>query len=211
MNDKAPPMARQAGLARHLALDHNPLRRHIDRLETCITAGLLSAFLAGAPLVAVAVGSRAHAAGLSEQGGQRSWHQVPALLLQAAPRQAAFRHWSSLAACARASWTPPGGRAASGRSGCPPAAAPAAGCRCGPTAPGQWRAFLSARRDHGQSDRGRDPGPGLAVVSHRAGVHAPAGIGTAAADGSGFAEEISAQMHSGIAAFGSRLRSTEIA
>ncbi len=40
MNDKAPPTARQAGLARHLTLDHNPVRRHVDRLETCITAGL---------------------------------------------------------------------------------------------------------------------------------------------------------------------------
>ena len=102
-------MARRAGLARHLALDHNPLRRHIDRLETCITAGLLAAFLAGAPLAAVAAGSWAHAAGLSEQRGQRSWHQVPVLLLQAAPRQAAFRHWSPPARV-RASWTPPGRR-----------------------------------------------------------------------------------------------------
>jgi len=41
-------MARRAGLARHLALDHNPLRRRADRLETCIMAGLLAAFLAGA-------------------------------------------------------------------------------------------------------------------------------------------------------------------
>jgi hypothetical protein len=44
MNHKAPPTARRAGLARHLALDHNPLRRRADRLETCIMAGLLAAF-----------------------------------------------------------------------------------------------------------------------------------------------------------------------
>jgi hypothetical protein len=61
MNHKAPPTARRARLARHLALDHNPLRRRADRLETCITAGLLAAFLAGAPPVAVAAGSWAHA------------------------------------------------------------------------------------------------------------------------------------------------------
>ena len=49
MNDKAPLMARRAGLARHLALEHNPLRRRADRLQTFIMAGLLAAFLAGRP------------------------------------------------------------------------------------------------------------------------------------------------------------------
>ena len=48
MNDRAPPTAAgRAGLARHLALDHNPLRRRTDRFETCIMAGLVAAFLAG--------------------------------------------------------------------------------------------------------------------------------------------------------------------
>src|SRR5216684_6308746 len=105
MNDKAPLMARRAGLARHLALDHNPLRRRADRLETCIMAGLLAAFLAGAPLVAVTAGSWAHARNLRQQRAQASWHQAPAVLLQAVPRQAAFRHWSASAAWVQASWT----------------------------------------------------------------------------------------------------------
>ena len=120
MNDKAPPTARLAGLARHLALDHNPLRRHTDRLQTCIMAGLLAAFLAGAPLLTVAAGGWAHAGDLREQRAERSWHQVPAVLLQAAPPQAAFRHWSSVTDWVRARWTPPGGRARVGEVPVPP-------------------------------------------------------------------------------------------
>ena len=126
MNHKAPPTARRAGLARHLVLDHNPLRRRADRLETCIMAGLLAAFLAGAPLIAVVAGGWAHAAGLRQQRAQRSWHQVPAVLLQAAPRQAAFRHGGPRRASTpvSASWLRH------------PAAGQAPGCWCGPTARG---------------------------------------------------------------------------
>ncbi len=124
MNHKAPPTARRARLARHLALDHNPLRGRADRLETCIMAGLLAAFLAGAPLVAVAAGSWAHAAGLRQQRAQRSWHQVPAVLLQAAPHQAAFRHWSSPTAWIRARWTQPGEHARLGEVPAPPGSRP---------------------------------------------------------------------------------------
>jgi len=47
MNDKAPATGMRAGLARHLILDHNPLRRRTDRVQTAIMAGLLAAFLAG--------------------------------------------------------------------------------------------------------------------------------------------------------------------
>ena len=113
-------MARRAGFSRHLALDHNPLRRRTDRLETCITAGLLAAFLAGAPLIAAAAVGWAHAWDLRQQRAQRSWHQVPALLLQAAPRHAAFRHTSSSIAWVRARCTPPGGRARAGEVPAPP-------------------------------------------------------------------------------------------
>lgn len=111
MSDKAPPTARRARIAGRLSLGlaRNPLHRPVDRLQACIMAGLLAAFLAGAPLAAVAAGGWVHAAGLREQRAQRSWHQVPAVLRQAAPRQAAFRHWSP-ATWVRASWTPPGGR-----------------------------------------------------------------------------------------------------
>src|SRR2546429_4454483 len=90
MNDKAPATARRARIARRLRVDRNPLRRPVDRLQAGIMAGLLAAFLAAAPLAAAAASGWAHAAGLREQHAQRSWHQVPAVLLQAAPPQAAL-------------------------------------------------------------------------------------------------------------------------
>src|SRR5258708_14262039 len=90
MNHKAPPTARRAGLARHLALDHNPLRRRADRLETCIMAGLLAAFLAGAPLVAVAARTWAHAGNLRQQHAHQPWHQGPPVLLPPAPPHPPF-------------------------------------------------------------------------------------------------------------------------
>src|SRR5260221_12168132 len=105
MNHKAPPTARRAGLARRLALDHNPLRRRADRLETCIMAGLLAAFLAGAPLVAVAAGSWAHAGNLRQQHPPRPWHQVPAGPLHAPPRQPAFKATAPLTVWGPARWT----------------------------------------------------------------------------------------------------------
>src|SRR5258708_13935701 len=85
MNHKAPPTARRAGLARHLALDHNPLRRRADRLQTFIMAGLLAAFLAGAPVVAVPPRRRAHAGNLRQQRAHRARQQAPPALPQAAP------------------------------------------------------------------------------------------------------------------------------
>ena len=119
MKDKAPSMARRAGLACQLGLDRNPLRRRTDWLESCIMAGLLAVFLAGAPLTAIAAGSWAHNAGLHEQRAQRSWHQVAVVLLHAAPRQAAFRHLSPPAEV-RARWTQPGGRIRAGEVPAPP-------------------------------------------------------------------------------------------
>ena len=67
MNDQARWMARRAGQARPRGLDRNPLRRRMDRAETCITAGLVAVFLAAAPLIAVTAGGWVHAAGLREQ------------------------------------------------------------------------------------------------------------------------------------------------
>jgi hypothetical protein len=83
-------------------------------------AGLLAAFLAGAPLIAIAAGSWARAGALREQRAQRSWHQVPAVLLQAAPRPTTFRHRSSWTVWVRARWTPPGRQARYGEIPAPP-------------------------------------------------------------------------------------------
>jgi len=119
MNDQAPSPARRAALACLLGLDRNPLRRRTDWLESAIMAGLLAIFLAGAPLAAIAAAGWAHGAGLREQRIQRSWHQVSVLLLQPAPRQTAFRHWTPPAQV-RARWTTPRGQARAGDVPAPP-------------------------------------------------------------------------------------------
>ena len=72
-------------LSRRLGLDGNPLRRRIDKIAACAAALLLAAFLIGAPLLSMAtVGWAARSGGACLQAG-RSWRQVPATLLQAAP------------------------------------------------------------------------------------------------------------------------------
>lgn len=119
MSGNAATKARRTGLARRLGLDRNPLRRRIDRLQAALMAGLLAAFLAGAPLLTIAATGWVHAAGVREQHAQRSWQQVPVVLAQDAPRQALFRHWSP-PALVGAWWVPPGERARSAKVPVPP-------------------------------------------------------------------------------------------
>ena len=77
---------RHRGWLRGLWPDRNPLRRPADRVEAAIVAGLLAAFVAGAPLAALAVGNWSHAVGFRVEHAQQSaWHQVPATLFATAP------------------------------------------------------------------------------------------------------------------------------
>src|SRR6266545_4138712 len=99
-----PATTRWARLARRLGLDRNPLRRRIDHAHTCIMAGLLAAFLIGAPLSAI-LGSH-----LERAAGQR----VPAVLLQSAQPDPYVVYGSALTAWVRARWTAPGGSAHTG-------------------------------------------------------------------------------------------------
>jgi len=68
-----------------LSLGGNPLRRQVDRIEAGVFAGLLVAFLIGAPLLAVAASHWEHGAAVAEQRAQRSVHLVTAVLLQDVP------------------------------------------------------------------------------------------------------------------------------
>jgi hypothetical protein len=68
-----------------LSLGGNPLRREVDRLEAGLFAGLLVAFLIGAPLLALAAGWWEHSAAVATQRAQRSVHLVTAVLLQDVP------------------------------------------------------------------------------------------------------------------------------
>lgn len=74
--------ARARRVARGLWPDRNPLRRTVDRVEGVVVGALAVAFLAGAPLAAIAAcGYAAHVARVQ----RAAWHQVPAVLLATAP------------------------------------------------------------------------------------------------------------------------------
>jgi hypothetical protein len=99
-------------LARRLGLDGNPLRRRTDKIAACLAALLVAVFLAGAPLLSVAAIGWAGRAGAAGQRAERSWHQVPAVLLQAAPARAGEVLSYSLVP---ARWSAPGGRVRTGQ------------------------------------------------------------------------------------------------
>ena len=92
--------------------DRNPLRRTVDRVEGVVVGALAVAFLAGAPLAAVAAcGYGTHVARVQ----RAAWHQVPAVLLATVP---AFGYQPEV----RARWTVPSGARRTGMVPTPPGA-----------------------------------------------------------------------------------------
>jgi len=75
-------------IGRKLGLDGNPLRR-TDRIAACAAALLLAVFLTAAPFLSVAAAGWAGRPSAAELRAGRSGHQVPAIVLQAAPKAAA--------------------------------------------------------------------------------------------------------------------------
>jgi hypothetical protein len=76
------PVAR---LARWLGLDHNPLRRRTDRIETAVRLATTILFLVAVPIAGIAVGRQAdHVALRLAHAQQAAEHQVTAVLLQQA-------------------------------------------------------------------------------------------------------------------------------
>jgi hypothetical protein len=97
---------RAARAVRGLWADHNPLRRTVDRVEAAIVAGLAVAFLAAAPLAAVAAWHAAYSMGSrTAHAQQAAWHQVPALPLTTVPASGYGRYEATV----EARWTAPGG------------------------------------------------------------------------------------------------------
>ena len=108
--------ARIARAVRGLWPDRNPLRRRIDRIEAVAAGGLAVAFLAGAPVAAVAAHHIAYTLGARVAYAQQSWRQVPAVLLTDAPAS------GYAAAVVPARWAVPGGRSHTGTISAPPGA-----------------------------------------------------------------------------------------
>jgi len=97
---------RAARAVRGLWPDRNPLRRTVDWVEAIIAGGLVVAFLAGAPLAAIAAGHAVYsAASRTAHAQQATWRQVPAVPTATAPI-AGFRQ-AQVTAPAR--WTAPDG------------------------------------------------------------------------------------------------------
>jgi len=92
--------------------DRNPLRRSYDRIEAAIGAGLLTTFLIGAPLLAIAAGQWAQSAGEhAERTARVHAHQVPAVLLRTAPPPALSMRAASVVSNEPVRWISPGGLA----------------------------------------------------------------------------------------------------
>ncbi|MGA2831164.1 MAG: hypothetical protein ABSF03_34215 [Streptosporangiaceae bacterium] len=97
--------------ARQLGLDHNPLRRRIDRIETFVRLTVLVLLFAAVPAGAFLAGRTAdHVFGHQAQVQQASEHQVTAVLTQDAPMVGAVDPYSAVeTAWATARWTAPSG------------------------------------------------------------------------------------------------------
>ncbi len=109
--------ARAARAVRGLWPDRNPLRRTIDRVEAVVAGGLVAAFMAGAPLAAVAAGHAAYSIGSrTAYAQQAAWRQVPAVLLATAPA-AGYRQYQ---VTVQAGWTAPDGTRHTGTVLAPP-------------------------------------------------------------------------------------------
>ena len=94
-------VARTALVVRGLWPDHNPLRRRLDRIEAAVVGGLVVAFLVGAPVAALMARSLAWHGASHTASAERSWRQVPAVLLATAPQ--------SGEATVQAAWAAPDG------------------------------------------------------------------------------------------------------
>ena len=100
--------------SRMFGWDRNPLRRRIDRVEAGMLAGLIMAFLIGAPLLVAGAGHLARAAGLRALRTQATWSQVSATVPRAAPNQSAQFPGELDTVLTRGRWTAPDGQPRSG-------------------------------------------------------------------------------------------------
>jgi len=72
-------------VSRRLGFDHNPLRRRLDLIEAWLLPAVIAVFLALSPLIVGAAAALVHNENAAARQAQRSWHRVPAVLLQAVP------------------------------------------------------------------------------------------------------------------------------
>ena len=106
-----------ARCARALGLDHNPLRRTVDRVETGVRLAALVLLLTAVPAAVLLAGRTADHVFLRDAHAQQATdRQVTATLTQSAGTSGAADPYSSVQTTwARARWTAPNGTARSGQ------------------------------------------------------------------------------------------------
>jgi hypothetical protein len=80
-----PPTTMWTRVVRRLGFDHNPLRRASDLVEAWLLPAMIAVFLILSPFVAGTAAAAVRADNAAAQRATQSWHQVPAVLLRAAP------------------------------------------------------------------------------------------------------------------------------
>ena len=98
-------------VARRLGLDANPLRRPTDKIATWLTVQFLVVVLIGVPLSGVLAFTWAGRAGAAELRAERSWREVPAVLLRSVPVSGSVAGSVFGYSWVPARWTAPDGRA----------------------------------------------------------------------------------------------------
>ena len=101
---------------RRAGLDHNPLRRGLDRLQAVLRAALLAVFVIGAPVATACVSHGVYVPGMrAERAQAATWHRVPAVVLHntMSVGAAAWRH-PFQPAVLLVRWSAPGGQLRTG-------------------------------------------------------------------------------------------------
>jgi hypothetical protein len=132
---RKPRASRLGRFARGRRPDRNPLRRGSDRVETAVLAVIVIAFAAAAPFTTEASGAWVHAIAHRVQVTQQaSWHQVQAVLLNAAP---SGPDKTGFLPQVQARWTAPDGKKMTGQVSVQPGASAGATVRVWTTRDGQ--------------------------------------------------------------------------
>jgi hypothetical protein len=117
MKRLAPCQGRIGRSLRSLGFDRNPMRRSTDRIQAIVRAGLVAAFLAGAPIAATHVSHGIYLSGLRAGHAQAAgWHRVPALVLRAKPIATAWQRSPHGLVLFSLRWTAPDGSARTGET-----------------------------------------------------------------------------------------------
>ena len=114
MNGMSGNRRRASRLGRRLGLDRNPLRRRTDKIARLLMAQFLMAVLIGAPLFGIAAFHWAGRAGAAELRAERSWREVPAVLLRSVPGPNSYADGVFGYSWVPARWTAPDGQVRTG-------------------------------------------------------------------------------------------------